>query len=328
MSDIAKMAGVSLSSVSRALGGSSLVPEPQRQRILDLAEAHGYSVNQAARNLRLRTTETIGLVLPMGHETGQKVTDPFLLELIGNLSEEVFHRGYDMLMSKNPAPRTGWLKSLVQSHRFDAMLVLGQSDQHDNINALAANYAPMVVWGERLPHQAYCSVGVDNALGGTLATEHLLSRGRRQILFLGPAQVPEVASRLRGYVEALTDFGLPPKPNQIIDAHFTYESAYETVCALLASRRKFDAIFAASDVIAVAAITALTKTGRRVPEDVAVCGFDDVAMARTMAPSLTTVRQDLRMGAQLMVDLLFRRMNGEKTTSAVIPASLIERAST
>ncbi|CAL4869665.1 HTH-type transcriptional repressor CytR (plasmid) [Asticcacaulis sp. MM231] len=328
MADIAALAGVSVSSVSRALAGSPLIPHSVREKITAIAEENGYVVNQAARNLRLQTTRTIGLVLPMGHETGQQVTDPFLLELIGHLSEAVFKRGYDLLMSKNPAPREGWLKDLVQSHRFDAMLVLGQSDQHAQINALADKYPPMVVWGERLSDQTYCSVGVDNIYGGRLATEHLLGRGRTQILFLGPTQVPEVSSRLQGYKLALTEAGAPLRPGQIVEAHFTYDSAYRTVRDLLTSRRKFDAIFCASDVIALAAITALTEGGRKVPDDVAICGFDDVAMAKSMTPPLTTIKQDLRMGAQIMVDLLFQRLGGGKTSSAVIPASLIVRAST
>ncbi len=328
MTDIARLAEVSLATVSRALADSPLVPEPQKQRIIAIAEAHGYAVNQAARNLRMQTTRTIGLVLPLGHETGQQMTDPFLLELVGYLSEEVFRRGYDLLFSKNLSPQSGWLNSLVKSHRFDAMLVLGQSDQHEEINAISAHYNPMVVWGERLPDQGYCSVGVDNVHGGRLAAEHLLSKGRKQILFLGPAQVPEVAARLKGFTEGLTQAGHKLTPAQIIETHFTPDSAYETVRGLVASRRRFDAIFAASDVIALAAINALIDAGRRVPEDVAVCGFDDVAMSKTMSPALTTVKQDLRLGAQLMVDLLFRRLAGEKTSSAVLAAGLIERAST
>ncbi|MFN3228222.1 MAG: LacI family DNA-binding transcriptional regulator [Asticcacaulis sp.] len=327
MADIAKLAGVSLASVSRALSGSPLVPEPQRQRILAIAEEHGYAVNQAARNLRLQSTRTIGLVLPMGHETEQQVTDPFQLELIGHLSEAVFRRGYDLLMSKTLAPQPGWLKTLVQSHRFDSMLVLGQSDQHDALNTLARSYDPMVVWGERLPDQSYCTVGVDNRQGGYLATEHLISRGRKKILFLGPVGVPEVTARLEGYREALAASGHSVTAQNVIDCHFTPDAAIETARSLVSSRRKFDAVFAASDVIALAMMTALIEAGRSVPEDVAVCGFDDVAMSRNLSPPLTTVRQDLNEGARTMVELLFRRMAGDKTSSATIAASLIVRSS-
>jgi DNA-binding LacI/PurR family transcriptional regulator len=328
MSDIAVLAGVSASTVSRALAGSSLIPEALREKIEAIASEHGYVVNHAARNLRLQTTQTIGLILPMGHETGQKITDPFLLELIGSLAEEVLKRGFDLLLSKNTAPKKGWLKDLAQSHRFDGMLVLGQSDQHSAIDELAPSYSPMVVWGERLDGQNYCSVGVDNVFAGQLATEHLMSKGRKTILFLGPRSVPEVESRLKGYFRAHEKAKSESKADQIVEAHFTFESAYETVKGLLGRKRRFDGIFAASDVIAHGAITAMKEAGLSVPEDVSVCGFDDVLMAKSLTPPLTTVKQDLDLGARLMVDLLFKRMEGEQTSSAVVPASLMIRAST
>jgi DNA-binding LacI/PurR family transcriptional regulator len=327
MSDIAKLAGVSVSTVSRALAGSPLIPDALRTRIQTIADDHGYAVNHAARNLRLQTTRTIGLVLPMGHETGQQITDPFLLELIGHLAEAVLRRGYDLLLSKNPAPQKGWLKNLVQSHRFDGMLVLGQSDQHLAINELAMTYLPMVVWGERLETQNYCSVGVDNVFSGQVATEHLLGRGRKVILFLGPPDVPEVMSRLKGYRLAMTNARQDVTENMIIETHFTYEAAVETVKGLIKSKRRFDAIFAASDVIAQGAMHAILQGNLKVPHDVAICGFDDVAMAKTLTPPLTTIKQDLKAGAQWMVELLFQRMQGHKTSSAVIPSSLMVRGS-
>ncbi len=304
------------------------VPEPQRQRILALAEEHGYVVNQAARNLRLQSTRTIGLVLPMGHEVDQQITDPFQLELIGHLSEAVFRRGYDLLISKIHDARPGWLKTLVQSHRFDAMLVLGQSDQHDALNELATHYDPMVVWGEHLPDQRYCSVGVDNVLGGRLATEHLLTRGRKRILFMGPSKVPEGAARQQGFKDALVAAGCPTGPDQIVETGFVEADARASASALIARDRHFDAVFAASDVIALALITALKDAGRSVPEDVSVCGFDDVALARHLNPPLTTIRQPLSVGGQTMVDLLFQRMGGEHAGSVLIPAELVVRGST
>lgn len=327
MSDISKMAGVSVSTVSRALAGSPLVPDSVRERIEAIAREHGYVVNHVARNLRLQTTQTIGIVLPLGHETGQQITDPFLLEMIGHLSECVIRRGYDVLLTKVTAPGEGWLSRLVQSHRFDGMLMLGQSDQHDAIEDIATHYAPMVVWGERLRGQSYCSVGVDNVYGGRLATEHLMAQGRKTIRFIGPAGVPEVAARYQGYLDALAAGPKSKAPTDLIASHFTYEAAADTVRDLIRRRVRFDALFAASDVIAHGAMTALNEAGLRVPDDVALVGFDDVALARSLTPPLTTIRQDLGMASQLMVDLLFKRIDGEQTSSAVIPASLIVRGS-
>ena len=328
MSDISILAGVSVSTVSRALAGSELVPMALREKITAIAAEHGYVVNQAARNLRLQTTRTIGIVMPMGHETGQRITDPFLLEMIGHLSEEIIQHGYDVLLTKVAQPADGWLSGLIQSHRFDGLLMLGQSDQHAAINDVAAGYLPMVVWGEKLKGQTYCSVGVDNVFGGRLATEHLLTAGRRVIRFIGPSHVPEVDSRYQGYLEAMTAAGAKPAMTALVESRFTFESAVEVVRGLIKAKVRFDGLFAASDVIAQGAMTALAEAGLTVPGDVAVCGFDDVAMARSLAPPLTTIRQDLGMASKLMVDLLFQRIDGELTSSAVIPARLVVRGST
>ena len=328
MADIAKLAGVSVSTVSRALAGSPLIPQAQREKIEAIARGQGYVVNAAARNLRTRTTQTIGIVLPMGHATGQAMTDPFLLEMVGHLSEEVIGRGYDILLTKISAPKDGWLNALIQSHRFDGLLMIGQSDQHAAIDSIARTYAPMVVWGERLPGQQYGTVGLDNVLGGRLATEHLLALGRTNVRFLGPANVPEVDSRYRGYVQAMTESRSAAADTAQIDCRFTHESAYETVLGLIDADVPFDALFCASDVIAGGARDALVERGRRIPEDVALCGFDDVTLARTMSPPLTTIRQDLAEAAQVMVDMLFRRLKGETVPSVFIPARLIVRDST
>lgn len=328
MADIAKLAGVSVSTVSRALAGSPLIPQVQREKIEAIARGQGYVVNAAARNLRTRTTQTIGVVLPIGHETGQTMTDPFLLEMVGHLSEEVIRRGYDILLTKISAPEEGWLNALIQSHRFDGLLMIGQSDQHTAVDAIARTYAPMVVWGERLPGQQYGTVGLDNVLGGRLATEHLLALGRTHVRFLGPVGVPEVDSRYRGYLQAMAESAHSAADTALVDCRFTRDSAYRTVQGLLDAGERFDALFCASDVIAGGARDVLVERGKRIPEDVALCGFDDVAMARTMSPPLTTIRQDLAEAAQAMVDMLFRRMGGETPPSVFIPARLIVREST
>ena len=166
MSDVARLAGVSVSTVSRALAGSPLIPKPLRDKIEAIAEEAGYAVNHSARTLRMQTTRTIGVVLPIGQQTDQRATDPFLIEMVGHLTDEVIKRGYDLLVSKAPAPRDGWLSSLIQSHRFDGMLMIGQSDQSAGLSDVARRYMPMVVWGERSPESAYCTVGVDNVYGG------------------------------------------------------------------------------------------------------------------------------------------------------------------
>lgn len=327
MSDIARMAGVSVSTVSRALAGSSLVPEAKREEILALARDHGYVINEQARNLRLKKTRTIGVVIPLGHEVGQLISDPFFIELFGRLADEITARDYNVLLTKVAKPEPGWLDRLIQSRKADGLIIIGQSDQHEALNAVARDYLPLVVWGAHMPSQLYCSVGSDNIGGARVAVEHLIRQGRRRIAFLGVPNLPEVGLRFEGYRRALAAAGIAEDKALTAPAHFTVDTAYDTVRGLIEAGTIFDGIFAVSDVIAIAAIKALTAAGLRVPEEVAVVGFDDITIAAYVNPPLTSVRQDLARGARVMIDLLFRRMEEEDTPSATMPAELVIRKS-
>jgi DNA-binding LacI/PurR family transcriptional regulator len=327
MSDIASLAGVSVSTVSRALAGSTLVPERKRAEIIKIASANGYVINQQARSLRLKRTQTIGVVIPLGHEASQRISDPFFSEMLGRLADAITERGYTLLLTKLITSDTLWIDKLVASGRTDGLIIIGQSDQHEALNIAAANYLPLVVWGGHLPGQRYCSVGTDNIGGGRVATEHLIARGRKRIVFLGNPDIPEPGQRLQGYREALASAGLGYDPALIASAHLTMETAYDAMRAVIASGVAFDGVFAVSDVIAIAAIQALSAAGRRVPQDVAVVGYDDVALASHANPPLTTIRQDLETGARLLTDLLLQRMAGEETPSATMPTQLIVRLS-
>ena len=328
MADLARMAGVSVSTVSRALADSPLLPLETRTHIRRLAAEQGFVIDQGARRLRLRRTETVAIVIPLGHEQGQPISDPFFLELVGHLADEITARGYDILLTRAPAPRPGWLAQLIQSARADGILVIGQSDQHAALNAAAESFLPLVVWGAVQPGQTYCSVGVDNFAAGRRAAEHLLAQGRTRIAFLGASQLPELKARMDGCRAALEDAGLPLPPELTVKTHLLETSVAAPVHALLRAKTPFDAVFAATDVIAAAAMRELQLAGMRVPQDVAVCGFDDVALAAHTNPPLTTIRQDLALGARALVDLLFRRLAGEPAPSVVMDAELIVRAST
>lgn len=327
MADIARMAGVSISTVSRALAGNPLIPKPLRDQIVQIAQAHGYVVNQSARSLRLRKTDTIGVIIVLAHETRQLISDPFFLEMVGRLADEITRRNYTVLLHKVVVPETGWLERIIQAHRADGLLLIGQSNQHEALNAVAEAYRPMVVWGAQMPGQAYCSVGSDNFAGGRMAVSHLTKMGRKRIVFLGATSAPEAAQRFEGYRQGLADAGLDFDPALLVSAHYTMDEAREAVAAFIATGVAFDAVFAFSDVLALAAIGALAEAGKAVPGDVAVVGFDDIVLARHSAPPLTTVRQDLEHAARTMVDLLFARIAGEPAESALSPVELIVRGS-
>jgi len=325
MADIARLAGVHTSTVSRALAGSPLVAKQQRERILALARERGYVVNFSASNLRRQRTQTISVAIPLGHEAGQALTDPFFMEILGQLADEITQRGYGMLLQKILPPMDGWLPRLIASQRADGIIIIGQSTEHAAIEAAAASYHPMVVWGGHLAHQSYCSVGTDNMSGGRVVVEHLIRSGRKRIVFLGDPAVPEIKLRLEGYRHALAK-GAGTR-ERIVPAHLTPEAAYEAMRAYIRRGEQFDAVFGATDIIAMSAIRAIAAAGLVVPRDVAVAGFDDIAISAHFNPALTTMRQDIARGARMLVDLLFRRLSGEATPSASMPAELVVRES-
>lgn len=327
MADIARLAGVSPSTVSRALAGNARIPEPTREAIEAIADEHGYVINRSARNLRQSLTKTICVAVPLGHEADQLVTDPFFLRLFGHVADAVARRGYDVLLVREPSPDALWLQRLIRSHRADGYIIVGQSDQHQALNLAAPGFLPMVVGGSELPGQSYCSVGSDDHAGGRLATAHLIRSGRRRIMFVGPASLPQVDQRFTGYTDTLADHGIAYDPALFIAAHFTGHEAGQKVAAAIAAGVGFDGVFAASDVIARSVLRALSDAGLHCPRDVAVVGFDDSDVASQTLPTLTTIRQDVAAMGGMLVDLLFRRIEGVETPSAMLPVALVVRDS-
>ena len=325
LAHLARLANVSVSTASRALSGHPSVAAGTARRVRLLAEEHGFRPNQVARNLRLGRTGAIGLVLPLGHEAGQHLSDPFFLSLLGYLADGLLERGYDLLISRVIPTEPDWLDRLVDAGRCDGVILIGQSDQEAALDAVAARYPPLVVWGAHDARHRYPTVGSDNVEGGALAARHLLALGRRRLLYLG-ATAPEFAPRRAGFEAAVA--AQPGASQRSLELHMTPDAAYASIRAYLDGHRAPDAIFAGSDVVAMSALRALTERGLDVPRDVAVVGYDDVTLAAHTSPPLTTIRQDLVAGAAALIDILFRRMAGEPAPSVVLPAELIERAST
>jgi DNA-binding LacI/PurR family transcriptional regulator len=327
MTDIARIAGVNVSTVSRALSGNTRVGIGQRERILKLARERGYVVNPNASNLRTRRTQTLSVVIPLRHETGQALSDPFFVSMLGYLADEITQRGYGMFLKKVLPPMRNWLQLLIESQRADGIIVIGQSTEHSALEAAAKSYRPLVVWGGHLHHQSYCTVGSDNVGGARAAVEHLIQGGRKRIVFMGDSKIPEMRLRHDGYLLALEQGARGSAEDLQVPSHMTADTAYEAMRVFIRDGAKFDAVFAASDVMAISAIRAIIASGLSVPKDVAVVGFDDIAMAAYANPPLTTVRQDRQHGAKVLVDLVLRRIEGEDTPSATMPAELIVRES-
>lgn len=328
MAEVARLAGVSLSTVSRALAGSSLISEQTRQRVGEVAASINYRIDSSASTLRTGLTRTIAVVIPLEHASKQRLSDPFFLEMLGGIADELTTRGYSMLLSKITQNPCDWIANMVGSRRVDGVIVIGQSLHHTHLNELAASNINMVVWGARIAGQRYVTVGSDNREAGYVGTSHLIEQGCRRIVFLGDPAVPEVSARREGFIQALGAAGIERNQRLEVAVRFGSDAAYEAVSSLLNAHADFDGIFACSDVIAMSAMRALSERGRNVPADVAVLGFDDVPLAAYTNPPLTTIRQDWAAGARILVEQLLRPRSTKSVAATVLPTELVVRAST
>jgi len=216
--------------------------------------------------------------------------------------------------------------------KADGLILLGYGDYlayQGKLEKLVAQGTRFVRWGAVLHDQPGLSIGCDNFNGGRIAGEHLVGLGRRRIAFLGGASshCPEFFDRFRGCDAALREVGGAMEAILQVDAESSEEDGYAAAGELLARGGAFDAVFAASDLIAVGAMRALADAGLRVPEDIAVVGFDDLPMARFTSPPLTTVFQDTKRAGELLVETLLRQIAGEQTQSITLSASLVVRKS-
>ncbi len=327
MADIARLAGVSVSTVSRALAGNPQINVETRERVAELARSLNYTINIGARNLRLQKNQTIAVVVPYDPAARQHISDPFFLSLVGALADALTDRGYDMLLSRVDAESLDSAAALVEGGKAIGLVIVGQWRHHDQLNELAARKLPLVVWGGQMPQQLYCSVGGDNVMGGLVATRHLLHSGRRRVLFAGDAQLPEVYLRREGWRQALHEAGLPQDPALELVVPFEAIGARARLDERCAAGVDFDGLVACSDLMAVQAVQALRAAGCRVPGDVAVVGYDDMPIATYTEPALTTVHQPVLMAGEELVEALLALLRGEAVGPRTLPVHLVTRAS-
>lgn len=328
MADIARLAGVSTSTVSRALSGSKLISEETRTRVMELARSLKYNINIGAQNLRRKQNRTIGVVVPYDPDTRQHLSDPFFLSMLGSLADALTEQGFDMLLSRVDASELDAAAAPFDTGRVIGIVLIGQWRHHDQLNQLAARHVPIVVWGAQLPQQLYCTVGGNNVAGGELAGQHLLAQGRQRIAFFGDINLPEIGHRYEGLCHALAKAGMTVDPSLLIAAPFVPDGGRLAVEELQARGVAFDAIFAGSDLMAMEAINALRQQGLNVPGRVAVVGYDDIPLASYFHPPLTTVQQPIQEAGRALVASLLELTEGRPAPSLQLPTQLIIRHST
>ena len=329
--DIAYLAGVSQSTVSRALRGDPNVNEETRRRIEAIAHQLNYKVDKNASNLRFQHTNTLALLFFEDPTPDASLINPFFLSMLGSITRACARRGYDLLISFQKFSQS-WNVDYEAAGKADGLILLGYGDYltyRERLEQLVEQGTHFVRWGAVEEGQPGLSIGCDNFQGGQDATRHLLALGRNRIAFLGAASnhYPEFMERNRGYSHALASAGFLPSPILQVDAISTEQSGYEAARALIGRGERFDAVFAASDLIAVGALRAFQEAGIAVPTDIAIVGYDDIGAASLVNPPLTTVVQDSLLAGETLVETLLKLVHGEPAESIVLPARLAIRAS-
>lgn len=327
MAELARLTKVDISTVSRALNDSPLVKADTKEHVLKIAAETGYVVNASARNLRRQSAQAIGIVIPLAPGSGQTISDPFFLEMVGAVAHAASSRGYDLIVSVPQKETEIAERRLLMTGRADGLIVIGQAGRGERLNELNMSQSNIIVWGGRDDAHTYSVVGSDNIEGGRLATDHLLGHGRKRILFLGDVGLPEVGLRYQGYLKAHHAHNVPIDPSLKLKLNFGGETAFAGVKDFVAKGPNFDAIFAASDVLAMSAIHALRSLGKSVPQDISIVGYDDVGQAAMSTPPLTTINQNIAQGGEMMVDMLLRKIEGKPVKSAYTPTKLVVRQS-
>lgn len=327
IADIARLAGVSKSTVSRALNDSPLIGEETKAKIRSLAREHHFQINAPARQLSMKQSRTIAFVTHAYHKDFS-VADLFGLEILGGISSGLAEQGYDLLVIHVNPQDTQWAQKYFDTGRVDGFILMTATRKQSHVKALLELGAPFIIWGVPLPKQKCCSVTGDNFNGGRLATEHLLGLGRQKIGFIGgPSFELEVQQRLTGYQAALKDANRKPEDALIEYGDFSNTSGAEAMKRLLQAVPDIDAVFVNSDLMAIAAMDILHEEGRRVPEDIAVVGYDDLSIAAHSNPPLTTIRQNIPQAGKLLARNLIEYLQTGVVTNVSIPVELIVRKS-
>jgi DNA-binding LacI/PurR family transcriptional regulator len=303
---------------------------PEAKRAVDEAITQlGYVPNRAARSLVTRRTETVGLVV--SEPEARFFSDPFFATAVRGICTALSRSDLQLvLMLAQTEHEHEKASRYVRHGHVDGVFLLSLHGDDPLPAQLRATGTPTVLLGRPLADQRVPFVDADNRGGARLATEYLLNRGRRKVATItGPMDMRAAVDRFDGYHDALRDAGVRARRSLVAHGRFTEDSGVRAMNALLRAQPDLDAVFVASDPMAFGALNALKAAGRRVPDDVAVVGFDDVPSARHSSPPLTTVRQPLEEMTRAMCDLLLRHIDGEGADDdhVIAPTTLVERSS-
>jgi LacI family transcriptional regulator len=332
--ELARLSGVSVGTVSRALNGYTDVSPETRERVIRLAQELDYTPAAAARTLVTERSHVVGLFLDTG-EGRPDVQHPFFHEVLGGLKDMLGVAGFDLLLFASEQPGNGYgphsyLKR-ARHHRVDGVVLMGIETTDPEVERLLRSDVACVGVDMAISGPSNCSVMSDNVEGAAMAVRHLAELGHKRIATItGLIETAPARDRLRGYREEIQRQGLAYRDDYVVYGDYYVESGAEGMAALLALPEPPTAVFAASDLMAAGATGVIGRAGLRVPDDMAVVGFDDIFLAGLTEPPLTTLRQDKPgLGAaagEALVALLGG--DGDAQAAVTLPVELVVRGST
>jgi DNA-binding LacI/PurR family transcriptional regulator len=325
--DIARIAEVSPATVSLALAGDPRVSVKTKRKVEEVASRLKYVPNEIGRSLRAKKSDTIALIFP--NTPHNAFTHPYFVHLLEGITEVLVPNGYQLLVSTSPTEEVASYEKILKNRRADGIILWPASIKDRNVLHIVESGFPVVYLG-KWHHSEILTVERDEVGGAYRATEHLLRLGRKRIVHItGPLDYQVSLDRLEGYKLALQYNKTLFDPALVIEQNFTMESGSEAAAQLCRSGTEFDAIFAGNDRMAIGAMRELLKAGIRVPQDVAIVGYDNMEMAEVTTPALTTIHQPMRRMGTVAAQMLLAELSGQPVENGqvVVPSELVVRES-
>ena len=325
--DVARLAGVSTTTVSHVINETRYVSDELRASVLAAMEELNYRPNVLARGLRRGETKTIGLVVPDN-------SNPFFAEVARIVENIGFENGYSVILCNsdgNLEKEAAYVNVLI-AKQVDGVIYIAAGSKYEHLHELTMAGIPVVVADRDIPQTLADVVLVDNERGGYDATRYLLSLGHRRIACIaGPSDLTPSADRVHGYRRALGEFGIPIEEKWIVPGDFRYQGGEAAIAELLRLGEPPSAVFVCNDVMAIGALRAVRSAGLQIPGDVSIVGFDDIPLASAVSPALTTVAQPIVELATLAAQLLMSRTQSDQQDGPkqriVLDTELIVRGS-
>jgi LacI family repressor for deo operon, udp, cdd, tsx, nupC, and nupG len=324
MSDVAKLANVSTATVSRVISNPGSVKEGTRKKVLETIEQLNYQPNILARYFRKMETKTILVIVP-------DISNPFFSKILRGIESIAVQNGYQVLLgdSDNDVQREYNFLDQLRQRQADGMILLTARMNREMIEEIADQF-PVVLACEYLEGSSIPTVSIDNISSARRATEHLIKMGHTRIAHItGPMQVILSRDRLKGYQQAMMQYHLNLDSLLVQEGDFSYEAGYNLMSKFSALETPPTAIFAANDEMAIGAVKAAKDKGMRVPEDIAIVGFDNIKISSIFEPEITTTAQPMFEIGQQAMDMLLKLINNEDVSrrQIVLTDELIVRQS-